>query len=127
MFSILAIEDDPIVRATLLRILRAAGYEVNVAYNATEGRKACSRLKPDAVILDIHLPDGNGVEVCRDLKADPRLRQTPVLMLTGDAVSLDDQQAGLEAGADDYLLKPFDAQELVLRLKRLLAPLRTKA
>ena len=127
MFTVLAIEDDPIVRTTLVRILRAAGFDVTTASDAASGRRECGRLKPDAVVLDVHLPDGNGVDVCRGLKADPKLRQTPVLMLTGDATSLDDQQAGLDAGSDDYLLKPFDAQELVLRLKRLLGPVRRSA
>lgn len=123
MYTILAIEDDPIVRTTLTRVLRSAGFDVTAAYDAKGGLSECARLKPDAVILDVHLPDGNGVDVCGRIKGDPVLRHIPVLMLTGDAVSLDDQQAGLEAGADDYLLKPFDAQELVLRLKRLVLPL----
>jgi DNA-binding response OmpR family regulator len=125
MYTILAVEDDAIVRTTLQRVLRSEGYDVALAPTAGAGLAECARLKPDAVVLDVHLPDGNGVDVCRAIKADPKLRHIPVLILTGDAVSLEDRTSGLDAGADDYILKPFEAQELLLRLKRLLTPARS--
>ena len=113
-------EDDAIVRSMLEKILRSEGFDASFAVNAKSGLQECARLKPNAVLLDVNLPDGNGIDVCRQMKLDARLCDIPVMILTGEAVSIEDRAIGLEAGADDYLLKPFDAQELVLRLKRLL-------
>ncbi len=115
--SILIVDDDRAVREALRRALTLAAYDVEMA---EDGEAALQRLAlgdPDAVVLDIGLPRVDGVEVCR------RLRKTgsrvPVLMLTArDAV--DDRIAGLDAGADDYMVKPFDIGELQARLRALL-------
>ncbi|MGH9083084.1 MAG: response regulator transcription factor [Acidimicrobiales bacterium] len=114
---ILVVEDDPAVSAALDRALRLEGYEVEVE---ADGKAALFRLAPsapDAVILDLGLPSLDGIEVCRRMRAAGD--DTPVLMLTArDAV--DDRVQGLDAGADDYLVKPFALAELLARLRALL-------
>ncbi|MDA0169318.1 response regulator transcription factor [Solirubrobacter taibaiensis] len=117
MTRVLIVDDEPAVRAALDRALRLDGYDVTLA---ADGREALDRLadtRQDAVILDVAMPGVDGLEVCRRLRdAGDR---TPVLMLTArDAI--DDRVAGLDAGADDYLVKPFALKELKARLRALL-------
>jgi two-component system response regulator MprA len=117
MTRVLIVDDEPAVRAALDRALRLDGYVVTLA---GDGREALDRLadtRQDAVILDVAMPGVDGLEVCRRLRdAGDR---TPVLMLTArDAI--DDRVAGLDAGADDYLVKPFALKELKARLRALL-------
>ena len=117
MTRVLIVDDEPAVRAALDRALRLDGYDVALA---ADGREALDRLadtRQDAVILDVAMPGVDGLEVCRRLRdAGDR---TPVLMLTArDAI--DDRVAGLDAGADDYLVKPFALKELKARLRALL-------
>jgi DNA-binding response OmpR family regulator len=117
MTRVLIVDDEPAVRAALDRALRLDGYEITLA---ADGREALDRLadtRHDAVVLDVAMPGIDGLQVCRRLRdAGDR---TPVLMLTArDAV--DDRVAGLDAGADDYLVKPFALEELVARLRALL-------
>jgi two-component system response regulator MprA len=115
--KVLVVDDDAAVRDSLARTLKFEGHEVATA---ADGREALDRLHedvPDAMILDVSMPGLDGLEVCRRLReAGDR---TPVLMLTArDAV--DDRVAGLDAGADDYLVKPFALQELLARLRALM-------
>src|SRR3954464_9026446 len=118
MTLILVVDDEPAVRVALERALRLEAYEVELA---ADGREALDRLAgpapPDVVVLDVAMPHVAGLQVCRRLRdAGDR---TPVLMLTArDAV--DDRVAGLDAGADDYLVKPFALKELKARLRALL-------
>jgi two-component system response regulator MprA len=117
MPRVLVVDDEPAVRVALERALRLDAYDVELA---ADGREALERLAagaPDAVVLDVAMPHLDGLEVCRRLRdAGDR---TPVLMLTArDAV--DDRVAGLDAGADDYLVKPFALKELKARLRALL-------
>ena len=117
MPRVLIVDDEPAVRAALDRALRLDGYEIALA---TDGREALDRIAEthhDAVVLDVAMPGLDGLQVCRRLRdAGDR---TPVLMLTArDAV--DDRVAGLDAGADDYLVKPFALKELKARLRALL-------
>ena len=117
MTRVLIVDDEPAVRAALDRALRLDGYDVTLA---ADGREALDQLADpcqDAVILDVAKPGVDGLEVCRRLRdAGDR---TPVLMLTArDAI--DDRVAGLDAGADDYLVKPFALKELKARLRALL-------
>jgi two-component system response regulator MprA len=111
------VDDDEAVRLSIHRALLRDGYEVSLAAdgNAAVARFAAER--PDAIVLDVLMPEPNGLEVCRSLRA--RLDRTPILMLTArDLVS--DRVAGLDAGADDYLAKPFALEELRARLRALL-------
>jgi two-component system response regulator MprA len=114
---ILVVEDDPAVRGSLDRALRLEGYDVSPVDAGTPALEALAPNPPDAVILDLGLPDIDGLEVCRRMRAAGN--DTPVLMLTArDAVN--DRVQGLDAGADDYLVKPFALAELLARLRALL-------
>jgi len=111
---VLIVEDDPRVRGSLERALRANGHSVESAEGGATGLAAVVRVAPDAVVLDVNLPDINGFEICRELRR--RGDRTPILMLTArDSVS--DRVEGLDAGADDYLVKPFALAELLARLR----------
>ena len=115
--KILVIDDDPAVRASLERALRLEGYEVDTASDGGAGLEALALAPPDTVVLDLGLPDIDGLEVCKRMRA--ARDYTPVLMLTArDAVN--DRVQGLDAGADDYLVKPFALAELLARLRALL-------
>jgi two-component system response regulator MprA len=114
---LLVVDDDRALRDTLSRALRLAGYEVRLAENGSDALAEVGSGVPDAVVLDIGLPDIDGLDVCRILRRDGN--RVPILMLTArDAVS--DRIDGLDAGADDYLVKPFDIDELKARLRALL-------
>jgi two-component system response regulator MprA len=114
---VLVADDDVAVRNSLERALRLEGYEVTLAADGRQTLDQVVTSPPDALVLDVRMPDIDGLEICRRLRAiaDP----TPVLMLTAkDAVS--DRVEGLDAGADDYLIKPFALPELLARLRALL-------
>ena len=114
---VLVVDDEPAVRESLLRALRLEGYEVELAADGAEALHRRVASAPDAIILDVLMPGVDGLEVCRRLRAEGD--RTPVLMLTArDAVP--DRVAGLDAGADDYLVKPFALAELLARLRALL-------
>jgi two-component system response regulator MprA len=114
---ILVVEDDPAVSAALDRALRLEGYEVTVEADGNAALRSMAIAPPDAVILDLGLPGLDGIEVCKRIRAAGD--DSPVLMLTArDAV--DDRVQGLDAGADDYLVKPFALAELLARLRALL-------
>jgi two-component system response regulator MprA len=113
----MVVDDEPGVRAALERALRIERYDVRLAGDGTEALALLAERSPDAIVLDVSMPDVDGLEVCRRLRAAGD--RTPVLMLTArDAV--DDRVAGLDAGADDYLVKPFALKELQARLRALL-------
>ncbi len=114
---VLVVDDDPAVSGALNRALRLEGYEVSLADDGPRALEEIAIRPPDAVILDIGLPTIDGLDVCRRLRAAQD--DTPVLMLTArDAIN--DRVQGLDAGADDYLVKPFALAELLARLRALL-------
>ncbi|MFA6319001.1 MAG: response regulator [Elusimicrobiota bacterium] len=119
MYRLLVIEDDVNMRELLAKTLVREGYDCATAGSGGEGLERALKDKPDLILLDIHLPDMNGHEVCRKLKADPRVAAIPVVMLTGEARSIEERVNGLDAGAEDYLLKPFSLKELAARVKAL--------
>ena len=113
---VLVVDDDPPLRRMLARTLAAEGYEVTVAGDGGGALAEAERTAPDVIVLDVAMPGLDGLAVCRRLRG--KGLPTPILMLTArDAVP--DRVAGLEAGADDYLVKPFAVQELIARLRAL--------
>src|SRR3982751_124092 len=112
--NILLVDDDDEIRASLRRSLALEGYSIAQAADGAEALRAARDAPPDLVVLDVMLPEVDGLEVCRGLRAaDETL---PIIMLTArDAVP--DRVAGLEAGADDYLVKPFAFEELLARIR----------
>jgi two-component system response regulator MprA len=114
---LLVVDDDRGLRDVLRRALTLSGYEIRLAETGADALSEAGAAVPDAIVLDIGLPDIDGLEVCRLLRREGN--RVPILMLTArDAVS--DRIDGLDAGADDYLVKPFDIDELKARLRALL-------
>jgi two-component system, OmpR family, response regulator MprA len=115
---VLVVDDDPAVRESLRRALALEGYEVELA---SDGAQALDRIdngdEPGAILLDVTMPAPDGLEVCRRVRAGGN--RVPILMLTARG-AVDDRVAGLDAGADDYLVKPFALDELFARLRALL-------
>ena len=112
----LVVDDDPPLLRMLQRTLAAEGFEVTAAADGAAALVATERSAPDVIVLDVAMPGLDGLAVCRRLRA--KGLATPILMLTArDAVA--DRVAGLEAGADDYLIKPFASEELVARIRAL--------
>jgi two-component system response regulator MprA len=117
MMRVLVVDDEPAVRQALDRALRFEGYETEMAGDGLGALSAIAERPADAVVLDVAMPRLDGLEVCRRLRAagDP----TPILILTA-RVAISERVAGLDAGADDYLVKPFALEELLARLRALL-------
>ncbi len=113
MTTILVVDDDPHIRSVVSRGLRFEGYDVQLAADGAEALRIARTAPPDLVVLDVMLPGMDGLEVCRRLR---RGTNVPILMLTArDAIP--DRIAGLDSGADDYLVKPFDFDELLARIR----------
>ena len=117
--KLLLIDDDTRLTGMVGDYLRVNGYEVDVAGSLATGRDRLKLAPYDALVLDLMLPDGDGLDLTRELRADARLKRLPLLMLTARGEPLD-RVLGLELGADDYLAKPFEARELLARIKALL-------
>ncbi len=116
---LLLVDDDARLASMVAEYLGRAGFEVDVSGSLAEARSRLAGASYDAVVLDLMLPDGDGLDLCRELRAGPRTRQLPLLMLTARGEPMD-RIVGLELGADDYLGKPFEARELLARVKALL-------
>ena len=117
--AVLVADDDPDLRDILRSILEGIGLTVREAADGQEALQAVRTHRPDLVILDYMMPELTGPEVCDQLKQDLLLRHIPVVMLTGKS-ELRDKVAGITAGADDYLVKPFEPQELIARVQMVL-------
>ncbi len=117
--KILVVDDEPVLVETIDYNLKQAGYQVITAADGASALEAARRETPDLVILDIMLPEMDGLEVCRQLRRESNTATTPILMLTakGDEI---DKVVGLEVGADDYVTKPFGRRELLARVRALL-------
>jgi two-component system, OmpR family, response regulator MprA len=114
---VLVVDDDRAVREALRRVLTLAGYELQAADGGAAAIELVVQSVPDAIVLDLGMPDVDGLEVCRRLRLLGN--RVPILMLTARE-EVSDRVAGLDAGADDYLVKPFDVDELKARLRALL-------
>jgi DNA-binding response OmpR family regulator len=117
--NVLLIEDDDIVARTIERCLRGSEFRVAIANSGVEGLQAARRRIPDLIILDVIMPGMDGYTVCREIRADPMLQEVPILFLTAKTKD-EDRIAGFNAGADDYLSKPFNLDELILRVRAIL-------
>jgi len=115
---VVIIEDEPDVARLLEFNLRGAGFDVVTAASGGEGLTKVEATQPDVVILDLMLPDGNGCDICKQLRVDRRTADVGVLMLTAKGEA-EDRILGLEVGADDYVVKPFAVREVVLRVNAL--------
>lgn len=116
---ILLIDDDLRLSAMVGDYLRSHGYHVSSAPSLSAGRELLARQSVDALVLDLMLPDGDGLDLCRELRSASRTRSLPLLMLSARGEPTD-RIVGLEVGADDYLPKPFEPRELLARLRALL-------
>ncbi len=114
---ILVVDDDTSIRESLARALRLEGYEVTTAPDGAKGLEAVKSERPDAIVLDLMMPSIDGLTMCRVLRSEKN--RVPILMLTA-RTETSDRVAGLDAGADDYLPKPFALEELLARLRALL-------
>lgn len=113
---ILIVDDDLDRARALQRILCQAGHEVHMVATAAEGLAAAPGLAPDLLLVDLILPDGSGLEVCRRLKWNPALRSTPIVLVSSILVTSEAQAEGLEAGADGYLSWPISIREFQARV-----------
>ena len=119
MERVLIVDDDPDIQRLVSYNLTRAGFEVLTATTGLDALNAVRTLLPDLIILDIMLPDLDGLEVCRILRQEEKWRRIPIIMLTARTQE-NDRVVGFESGADDYVMKPFSPRELVLRVKSVL-------
>lgn len=119
MATILVIDDDELVSRTLQRTLKVYDHNVMVANSGTEGLQLARRHRPDLFILDIMMPGADGYQVCRQIRGDPLLQELPIIFLTAKLKD-EDKIEGFRAGADDYMTKPFNMEELNLRVKAIM-------
>ncbi len=117
---ILLIDDDPLLSRATARLLRSSGYEVSMALTGAAGLHMVQEQSPDLVLLDVVLPDIDGLEVCRRIKADRALADVYVILLSGLKIASDEQAQGLEAGADAYIARPIANRELLARVEALM-------
>ncbi len=116
---ILVVEDDPRLRERLARYLTSEGFRVTAAGEAADARAKLRAINPDLMVLDVMMPGETGLDLVQSLRGDAQYADLPVLLLTARGAP-EDRIAGFEAGADDYLGKPFEPRELVLRIRALL-------
>ena len=116
MATILIVDDEEPIQELLRFNLEKEGYKVYAAKDGSEALQRLEKEKPDLVVLDVMLPGMDGLEVCRQLRQNPRFRDLPVIMLTAKGEEID-KVLGLELGADDYMTKPFSPRELVARIR----------
>ena len=117
--KILLIEDEPDIRKTLEYNLSREGFDVACASSLSEGKNHINADQFSLILLDLMLPDGTGLDLCRELKSDSEKKTTPIIILTAKDDEVD-KVVGFELGADDYVTKPFSVRELILRVKAVL-------
>jgi len=117
--QVLVADDEPYILRSLAFVLEKEGYSYTVAKDGLETLAKARKLQPAVLFLDIMMPKKGGFDVCKELKADPKLRKTHIIMLTAKGQE-DDKDRGLASGADEYMTKPFSPRQVVARLKELL-------
>lgn len=121
MAYVLVVDDEPEIIQMVTQILELRGHTVGLARDGQDALAQVAARPPDVVILDLNLPKLDGFEVCKRLKADPATAKIPVVMLTADFTSVGDASRGVDAGADEYVVKPFLPPVLLHNIERLLA------
>lgn len=116
--TILVVDDELDILALAIARLEASGYGVLQATNSEEALDILGRTKPDLILLDLLLPRMQGDELCKKLKSDPKLKDIPILLFTASTIRVPSKYK--EMGANDYILKPFEPDELLYKIKRLL-------
>jgi DNA-binding response OmpR family regulator len=119
MAKILIAEDEPDIRELVAFTLRFAGYEVVVAHNGEEAVQLAARELPDMALMDVRMPRMTGYDACRAIKAHPDLKDIPIVFLSAKGQEAE-IETGLEAGAEEYLLKPFAPDQLIERVRAIL-------
>ena len=117
--KILVIEDEPDIRKTLEYNLAREGFIVSTAGSLKKAKNILENPNFSLILLDLMLPDGSGLDLCRELKSNPALKEIPIIILTAKDDEVD-KVVGFELGADDYVTKPFSVRELILRVKAVL-------
>lgn len=118
--KILFVDDDPDIVRLVKETLLDEGFDFISAEDGEDGLKKARTSHPDLILLDMQLPDIDGFEVCQILKGDKKCKHIPIIMLTGKFKKTSDKVEGLVGGADDYILKPFEIQELLVRIRTVL-------
>jgi two-component system phosphate regulon response regulator PhoB len=119
---ICVIEDEEDIAELIRFTLEQARFETLILHNGLQALEKIKAFKPDLILLDLMLPDADGLDICKSLKKDTQLSSIPVIMLTAKGTEMD-RIVGFELGADDYIVKPFSTRELVLRIKAILSRL----
>jgi DNA-binding response OmpR family regulator len=120
MARILIAEDEPDIRELVAFTLRFAGHEVTTTMNGEEALHKAGEIIPDLIMMDVRMPKMTGYDACRAMKADPKIKDIPVVFLSAKGQDAE-IQVGLDAGAEEYLLKPFAPDQLVERVKAILS------
>ncbi|AEV83214.1 chemotaxis protein CheY [Actinoplanes sp. SE50] len=118
MTSVLVVDDDPTVLEIVETVLRSGGLDVDACRDGRDALRVAHEHVPDLAVLDVTMPGMTGLEVCRALRGDAETADIPIILLTGRGQWLD-VASGFDAGADDYLVKPFTAQDLLTRVEAL--------
>ena len=120
MDRILVVDDDPVIIKLYQIILKKEGFDIDIATCGEDSLKAVAKQKPDIILLDVILPDYSGLELCRAIKGNPAYIGIKIILVSGMEISPAQVAEGIEKGADDYLVKPFDHKELLARIKNCL-------
>lgn len=121
MSKILVIDDEEDIVTILQQRLEAEGFEVDSSYESPAGLKKIKDTKPDLVLLDVMMPQMNGFQLCRAVRADPAINNIPILMVTAKGQE-SDKFWGKECGASDYMVKPFEFSDLISKIRSLIQP-----
>ena len=127
MPHILVVDDEPEITKLVSKIMESRGHRVSVARDGEEAIARVAEDRPDVIVLDLNLPKLDGVEVCRRIKGDAQTRRIPIVMMTAAYVGVDDAARGFDAGADEYIVKPFLREVLIHNVERLIADSTGKA
>jgi DNA-binding response OmpR family regulator len=119
--KILAVDDEPNILMSIEFILEMEGYEVHIARDGDEALEVAERVRPDLILLDVSMPRKDGYEVCRILRERKEMAGTKVIMLTAKGQPLE-RKKGLEVGADEYVTKPFGAEDLLAKIRGMIEP-----